>query len=253
VFSEAEIIVKDNPTHLAQTGAELFTNVAQASVKERGRFTVAVSGGSTPRLMHRLLAEEPYCSKTPWDKTSLFWVDERCVPVTDEESNYGAAKRDLLERVPLPVAQIYPMPVETPPAEGAMEYQKVIQNIFQLGEGQFPVFDLIFLGIGTDGHTASLFPGQRALQEKERLVIAVKGGNPNVSRLTMTYPTLNQATQIIILVSGKGKTTILKTLFEDKQTGLPADRIKPTNGTLTWLIDRDAAVALPREGTFGGS
>ena len=251
--SKAEIIVKDNPEHLAQTGAELFTNVAQASVKERGRFTVAVSGGSTPRLMHRLLAEEPYCSKTPWGKTSLFWVDERCVPVTDEGSNYGAAKSDLLERVPLPTAQIYPMPVEMPPDEGAVRYQKVIQNSFQQGEGQFPIFDLIFLGIGADGHTASLFPGQSSIEEKKRLVIAVKGGIPNVSRLTMTYPTLNQARQLVILVSGTGKAAVLKTLFEDKQARLPAGRINPTNGTLTWLVDQDAAEALPKEETDEGS
>jgi 6-phosphogluconolactonase len=145
------------------------------------------------------------------------------------------------------------MPVETPPAEGAMEYQKVIQNIFQLGEGQFPVFDLIFLGIGADGHTASLFPGQKALQETKKLVIAVKGGNPDVSRLTMTYPTLNQARRIVILVSGKGKATVLKTLFEDKQARLPAGRIKPTNGTLTWMVDRDAAVELGKEEADGGS
>ena len=253
VGSTTEIIVRDNPTHLAKAGAELFTSVAQASVKERGRFTVAVSGGSTPRFMHRLLAEEPYCSKTPWDKASFFWVDERCVPVTDEGSNYGAAKIDLIEKVPLPPAQIYSMPVEMPPSEGAVEYQKVIQNFFQLGEGQFPVFDLIFLGIGADGHTASLFPGQKALQETKKLVIAVKGGNPDVSRLTMTYSTLNQARRIVILVSGKGKATVLKTLFEDKQARLPAGRIKPTNGTLTWLVDRDAAVELGKEEADGGS
>ncbi len=253
MVSTTEIIIKENPTHLAQTGAELFTQTARASVKERGRFTVAVSGGSTPRLMHRLLAEEPYCSKTPWDKTSLFWVDERCVPVTDDGSNYGAAKIDLLEKVPLPVAKIYPMPVERPPDEGAVEYQKVIQNFFQLGEGQFPVFDLIFLGIGADGHTASLFPGQKALQEKKKLVVAVKGGIPNISRLTMTYPTLNQARQIVILVSGKGKAAVLKTLFEDRQARLPAGRIKPANGILTWLIDRDAASELGKEDADGGS
>ena len=251
--SKTEIIVKDNPTHLAQAGAELFTRVAQASVKERGRFTVAVSGGSTPRLMHRLLAEEPYFSKTPWDKTSFFWVDERCVSVTDEGSNYGAAKSDFLDKVPLPVAQIYPMPVETPPDEGAVEYQRVIQKFFQLGEGQFPVFDLIFLGIGADGHTASLFPGQSSLEEKKRLVIAVKGGSPNVSRLTMTYPTLNQARRLVILVCGKGKAAVLKTLFEDKQARLPVGRISPTNGTLTWLVDQDAAVALVKEETNEGS
>ena len=165
-MAKTEVIIKDNPKRLSEAGAELFTWVAQTSVKERGRFAVAVSGGSTPRPIHQLLAKEPYCLEIPWDKTSLFWVDERCAPVTDKESNYGAAKIDLLEKVPLPEGQIYPMPVVVPPEEGAAEYQKTIQNVFELGEGQFPTFDLIFLGIGTDGHTASLFPGQKALEEK---------------------------------------------------------------------------------------
>jgi 6-phosphogluconolactonase len=243
-MAKTEVIIKDNPAQLAQAGAELFTRVAVASVNERDLFSVAVSGGSTPRLMHRLLAEEPHCSRTPWDKTSLFWVDERCVPVTDEGSNYGAAKIDLLKKVPLPAAQVYPMPVEMPPDEGAVEYQRVIEKYFQLEKGKCPVFDLIFLGIGADGHTASLFPGQGSLQERKRLVIAVKGGTPNVPRLTMTYPTLNQARQIVILVSGNGKAGVLKTLFEDSQARLPAGRIKPSNGRLTWLIDQDAAVEL---------
>lgn len=253
MFSKAEIIVRDNLTHLAQTGVELFTRAARAAVKERGRFAVAVSGGSTPRLMHRMLAGEPYRSETPWNRTSLFWVDERCVPVTEEGSNYGAAKLDLLEKVPLPVAQIHPMPVEAPPDEGAVEYQGVIQNFFQSGEGQFPAFDLIFLGIGADGHTASLFPGQRALEEKNRLVVAVKGGNPDVGRLTMTYPLLNRARQVVILVSGKGKAAIMKTLLEEKQGRLPAGKIKPIDGTLTWLIDQDAATGLSKEVTHGDS
>ena len=250
-MSKTEVIIKDNPARLAEAGAELFTRVAQRSVKERGRFTVAVSGGSTPKPMHRLLAEDPFFSKIPWDKTFLFWVDERCVPVADKGSNYGAARIDFLAKIAVPEPQIYPMPVDIPPEEGAAEYQKTIQNILQLGEGQFPAFDLIFLGIGADGHTASLFPGQKALEEKKKLIVAVKGGNPNVNRLTMTYPTLNHARQIVILVSGKGKAAVLKTLFEDKQARLPAGRIKPAGGTLTWLIDRDAAAELEKEGTYG--
>ena len=246
MVAKAKIIVKDNPRQLAQAGAKLFTKVALASVKERGRFAVAVSGGSTPRLMHRLLAEEPHRSGVPWDSTSLFWVDERCIPVTDDSSNYGTAKRDLLDKVPLPMSQIHPMPVEVPPDKGALIYQREIQAFFQGGEEQIPEFDLIFLGIGIDGHTASLFPGQRALEEKKHIVVAVVGGNPNVSRLTMTYPLLNRARHIVILVSGKGKAAIMNTLFEEKQTGLPAAKIKPTNGELTWLIDQDAAMGLSK-------
>jgi len=252
-MSKTEIIVKDNSRQLAEAGARLFTKVALASVRERGHFAVAISGGSTPRGVHRLLAEEPHRSEVPWKRTSLFWVDERCVPVTDDRSNYGLAKRDLLDKVPLPMSQIHPMPVEVPSDMGAQEYQREIQNFFQVGEEQIPEFDLIFLGIGTDGHTASLFPGQRALKEQKQWIVAVKGGDPNVSRLTMTYPLLNRARVIVILVSGKGKAAILKTLFEEKQTGLPAAGIKPTNGELTWLIDRDAAVGITKEVFHGNS
>jgi 6-phosphogluconolactonase len=249
---KTEIIVKDSPGHLVKSAAELFMRVAKESVRERGRFTVALSGGSTPRPMHRLLAEEPYCSGIPWDETFLFWVDERCVPVTDKGSNYGTAKKDFLEKVSLPEAQIYPMPVDVPPEEGADEYQKRLQSLFQLKEGQFPAFDLIILGIGRDGHTASLFPGQSALKEEKKLVVAVKGGDPDVNRMTMTYPTLNQARRLVILVSGKGKAAVLKTLFENKQSQLPAVRIKPAKGALTWLVDRDAAIEIEKERSYGG-
>lgn len=245
--SRSKVIVKDDPRLLAQAGADIFTRAAQASVKERGRFVVAVSGGSTPRPMHRILAKEPYYSGIPWHGTSFFWVDERCIPVTEDASNYGAARSDLLEKVPIPLNQIHPMPVEMPPDEGAVEYQKVLTEFFRLQEGQFPSFDMIFLGIGVDGHTASLFPGQKALLEKKRWVVAVKGGNPNVDRLTLTLPLLNQARRIVVLVSGKAKAVILKTLFEEKEGRLPAGRIEPLKGDLIWLIDREAAAELPKE------
>jgi 6-phosphogluconolactonase len=245
--SRSKVIVKDDPRLLAQAGADIFARAAQAAVKERGRFVAAVSGGSTPRPMHRVLAKEPYYSETPWHETSFFWVDERCVPVTEDASNYGAARSDLLETVPIPLNQIHPMPVEMPPDEGAVEYQKVLTEFFRLEEGQFPSFDLIFLGIGADGHTASLFPGQKALEEKKRWVVAVKGGTPNVDRLTLTLPLLNQARRIVILVSGKAKAAILKTLFEEKEGRLPAGRIRPRQGDLIWLIDREAATGLPKE------
>lgn len=253
MISKSEILLKDNPKLLAQAGADIFTSAARAALSERGRFAVAVSGGSTPRLMHRMLAKEPYRSEIPWHDTSFFWVDERCVPVTDEASNYGSARRDFLEKVPLPMVQIHPMPVEMPLDEGALVYQRVIHEFFRLGRGQFPSFDLILLGIGEDGHTASLFPGQKALKEKKRWVVAVKGGNPNVDRLTLTFPLLNRARQIVILVSGKGKAAIMKTLFEDRESRLPAGKIKPLNGKIIWLMDQDAAAELPKEVIYGNT
>ena len=163
MVAKGKIVVKDDPSHLAQTGAKLFTKVALASVKESGRFAVAISGGSTPRLMHQMLAEEPHRTQAPWDSISFFWVDERCVPITDESSNYGIAKQDLLDRVPIPKRQIHPMPVEVPPHKGAVEYEKVLQDFFQSAGEQIPEFDLIFLD-----------PPYRLLEERNPLKVIRK-------------------------------------------------------------------------------
>ncbi len=236
-----KIIVKDDPDHLAQEAAKLFFEAALENVRKKGVFTVAVSGGSTPRRMHRLLAREPYLSEAPWDKTHLFWVDERCVSYSHQYSNYGAAKKDLINNIPIPDENVYPMPVESSSEIGSVAYQAKLIDFFNLEQGGLPQFDLIILGIGKDGHTASLFPGQRVLDEKERLVVSVKGGNPEVSRLTMTLPVLNNAREILILVSGEQKAETLKTVLESDQVLLPVQRVRPNRGNLKWLIDRDAA------------
>jgi len=229
---------------MAAEGAEIFRMTAIDCVKKERRFFVAISGGSTPRPMHRLFAEEPYYSEIPWDKIDLFWVDERCVPQDDPASNFGAAKQDLLNRIPIPLGHIHPMPVDIPPQEGALTYEREIKDYFQLKEGEFPVFDLIYLGLGNDGHTASLFPGHKALGETKRLVVAVKGGDLHVSRITMTYPVFNHARQIVFMVSGKGKSLVLKTTFEKRKDLLPAQRVRPFRGKMTWLLDREAASLL---------
>ena len=244
---QSQIIVKDNANLMVKKGADIFRTGALACIKRVGRFVVAVSGGSTPRPMHRLLAEEPYYSKIPWNKIDLFWVDERCVPKDDPASNFGGAKQDFLDRVPIPMGQIHPMPGDISPEEGAFIYEREVKNYFRLGEGEFPVFDMIVLGIGNDGHTASLFPGHKALEETQRLVVAVRGGDPRVSRLTMTLPVLNHGRQIVFMVSGKGKSPILKTLFENRKDLLPAQRVRPFQGEMTWLLDKEAASLLPGE------
>ena len=244
---KTQITIKDTPIDLARTAADIFSIRANECVTKDGRFFVAISGGTAPRLFHRMLVQEPYISKIPWDKMHIFWVDERCVPENDAASNYGAAKEDFLNRLPVSQNQIHAMPRDVPPEKGALKYQREIIGFVQLEHGEFPVFDLIFLGVGTDGHTASLFPGQQALKQREAWVVAVKGGNPNVNRLTLTYPVLNQARQIVFLVSGRGKSEILKTIFENRQAGLPAQMIQPINGKLIWLVDREAASLLPEE------
>jgi 6-phosphogluconolactonase len=244
---DSKIIVADNPSEFAKKGASIFATTAKDSFAKNGRFVVAISGGSTPRSIHRLFAEEPCCSEIPWGKTHIFWADDRCVPENSPASNYGRAKKDFLDRVSIPREQIHRMPGEASPKDGALKYQEELANFFYLKGEEFPVFDLIFLGIGEDGHTASLFPGQRALEERERFVVAVKGGDPNVSRLTMTYPVLNRGILIVFIVSGKKKASIVKAVLEEEQRQFPAQMIQPLNGTLVWLLDQGAASLLSKD------
>ena len=241
------ITIKDTPTDLARTAANIFSMSANKCVVGKGQFFVAISGGTTPGLFHRMLVEEPYVSEIPWDKIHIFWVDERCVPENDAASNYGASKKDFLNRAPISENHVHPMPGWLSPEDGARKYQKTLMAFFRLKSGQFPIFDLIFLGTGKDGHTASLFPGQEALDETERLVISVKGGDPHFNRLTMTLPVLNHARRIIFLVSGKNKAGIVKTILETPKAKLPAQRIQPLNGTLTWLLDSESASILSKK------
>jgi 6-phosphogluconolactonase len=202
---------------------------------------VALSGGSSPRPMHRLLGEEPYLSEIPWHTTHIFWVDERCVSINDPASNYGAARADFLEGVPIPENQVHPMPADLYPEEGAVAYEKELVEFFQTGPSEIPVLDLICLGIGNDGHTASLFPGHRALDERKRLIITARGGEPAVDRLTMTLPLLNNARNIVFVVSGKEKAMILKAILDGSSPRFPAQMVSPVAGQLTYLLDKDAA------------
>jgi len=239
-----EIIIEASAADMARKGADIWCQNAQESIGLRGKFALAISGGSTPRHLHRLLAEEPHLSRLPWDKIHIFWVDERCLPMTHPDSNFGTAKKDFLDRVPVVPEQVHPMPGWGPPEQGAVRYEKELKTFFQRNEDPMPCFDLIFLGIGRDGHTASLFPGAPSLEEKEKWVVWVKGGNPCVDRLTMTFPVLNLARRTVFLASGKDKAEVLKTVLENTKAPLPAQKVRPSKGTLTWLVDREAALLL---------
>lgn len=241
---EQTIIIESNAAYLARKGAEIFSRIARESVGARGRFAVAISGGSTPRGMHRFLGQDPFLSDIPWDKTDIFWVDERFVPVNDKASNYGTAKRDFLNRIPIPSGHIHPIPLASSPDIGALLYQKELVSYFKDEGKESFRFDLIILGIGTDGHTASLFPGQSSLDEKEKWVVAVKGGKPNVIRLTLTYPVLNSGRHIVFLASGTEKADVIKRVLKDDESKLPAQQIQPIEGKLFWLLDRKAASLL---------
>jgi len=241
-----QIIIAADADDLACRAAELFKNAARAYVDQKGRFVAALSGGSTPRGMYRLLASPPALTEVPWEHTHLFWVDERCVAPSDPESNLGTAWRDLLRYLSLPPENIHIVRGDFPPEEAADEYQMELTWFFQLGEGEFPIFDLIFLGMGKDGHTASLFPGQSGLHEESRLAMAVKGGTPDVYRTTLTFPVLNRARRIVFLVAGMDKAETVKALLEGAQPDLPAAKIKPLQGEVIWLLDQEAAYLLAK-------
>ena len=242
-----QVIIKKTPMEFVNAGAALFAGRAAHAIERRGLFTVALSGGSTPRGMNRRLAEEPFRSNISWNQTHIFWVDDRCVPAQDPASNYGAACEDFVDRVPIFETNLHPMPVNVAPHEGATRYQGEMTGFFETASKEIPVFDLILLGIGTDGHTASLFPGTSVLREQKQLISAVKGGMPNVNRLTMTYPILNQAREVVFLASGKGKAGIIQAILEKKQRDLPAQGVRPRSGKLTWLLDQEAANLLPKD------
>lgn len=241
MLENMERIIVSDSDQLAEKGAEIFYKTAKETFSRQSRFIIAVSGGSTPRAMHRRLSQEPCLSGISWEKTHLFWVDERMVPFDHPASNFGTAQKDFIDKIPIPSDQVYPMPAMASPEAGASLYQAKLKRFFQRIGRNDPVFDLIFLGMGQDGHIASLFPEYVSIPPSQSWVISVKGGDPNVFRLTLTYPVLNSARHICFLVSGKGKAPMVKTLFENPHAHIPAGRIKPLNGKVTWLLDQEAA------------
>ena len=240
-----EVRILDSPEDLCIAAANEFVQLANAAVGDRGKFSVALSGGSTPKGLHQRLASLPPAS-VPWDKICFFWGDERHVPIDSPESNYRMAVETLLSKVPVPRENIFRMHSEEPDAAAAASaYEQTLRTFFGLKPGEFPRFDLILLGTGPDGHTASLFPSTKALQEKDRLVVATWVEKFQTDRITLTLPVLNHARNVIFLVSGQDKAPVLRQVLEDASTPpLPSQLVKPVDGRLLWLADRTAASAL---------
>lgn len=231
---------------LFQVAADEFARQAKAAVSARKRFTVALAGGSTPKGLYRLLAAN---STLPWSRIYFFFGDERHVPPDHPESNYRMARETLLSKVPIPADHVFRVPAENPDAVQAAEsYQQTLQKFFQVGPGSFPRFELILLGMGPDGHTASLFPGTKALQERSRLVVANWVEKFKTDRITFTVPVLNNARVVMFLVSGQDKAQTLKEVLEGDQPAdlYPSKLIRPVDGQLIWMVDRAAAAALSR-------
>jgi 6-phosphogluconolactonase len=211
----------------------------------KGSFTVALSGGSTPKGLYGLLATDPRLrGQVPWDQLHVFWGDERHVPPTDAESNYHMAHEALLAKVPMPPAHVYLIKSEAPDAsQAADDYEQTLHVWFRVSAGQLPRFDLVFLGLGPEAHTASLFPGTKALHETKRLVVSTWVGKFFTERMTMPPPILNNAACVVFQVSGKEKALPLKAVLEGpyEPEQLPAQLLRPEPGRLLWLVDRDAA------------
>jgi 6-phosphogluconolactonase len=242
----AELRRLTTPQDLFQAAAEVFIGAATEAVAQRERFVVALSGGSTPRNLYTLIAANA-SANLPWDQMFFFWGDERHVPPNDSESNYSMAKEALLSKVPIPPANIFPVPSENPDASAAAEaYEQTVQKFFGLAPGEFPRFDLILLGMGPDGHTASLFPETAALQEKSRLVVANWVEKLKTSRITFTLPVLNAARLVAFLVSGIDKAAALHEIFEGNAAGekYPSKLVRPDEGKLIWFVDKAAASEL---------
>jgi 6-phosphogluconolactonase len=233
------IQVHSTPELLADGVAQHVAACAENAISASGRFTLALSGGSTPRAAYERLATGDFAHQIDWQRTHVVWSDERSVPPDDPRSNYRMAKEALLDRVPIPKDQIHRIRGEDEPEQAAADYERTLRS---LTTG----LDLVLLGLGEDGHTASLFPGQRAVHETERWVVAVLGPDRKLWRITLTPPILNAARNVTFVVSGASKAAPLRRVIEGPFTPdlLPAQAIQPVRGRLTWMTDEAAAGAL---------
>ena len=240
------VVVGDDLAGVARHGANLFASVYQNAVNIHGRFDVGLSGGSTPRALHALLAASPYRERIDWTKLQFYWGDERCVPPDDPDSNFRMARETLLSLVPVAESQIHRMRGELPPEAAADQYEQELRETMALGEGQLPRVHLLFLGMGSDGHTLSLFPHTAALDVTDRSVTANYIPTLDAHRITLTHPAANNAGVVAFMVAGEEKADTLAAVLEgprDPQT-YPSQLIAPANGFLYWLVDRAAAAKL---------
>jgi 6-phosphogluconolactonase len=233
---------------LSRAAATLLVEQAKLAVAARGRFSVALSGGGTPRRTYELLAAPPWVDQVPWDRVHVFWGDERCVDLNDSRSNARLAKEAWLDRVPIPGNQIHPMNCALDPAAAARQYEAQLREFFA---GQAPILDLVLLGLGEDGHTASLFPGTKVLAEAKRWTAAVYVAEQDLYRVTLTAPLVNQAAVVVFLVAGGAKAGVLREVLHGPRdpSRLPAQLIQPHLGELLWLADLAAAGSLAQDGS----
>jgi 6-phosphogluconolactonase len=242
--STYEVLICGDAAELAREAARRFAELAVAFTSDAGRFTVALSGGSTPKAMFQILAEKPFADSLPWPSIYFFWGDERCVPPDHAESNYRMANETLLSKVPVPRENIFRIPAEDEDHErAAASYSETLRKFFA---GERPALDLVFLGMGADGHTASLFPGTAALQAGDRIAAPNYVEKFQSWRITLTASAINMARSVIFLVAGADKAPALKEVIEGPRNPelYPSQLIEPSQGSLLWMVDEAAAKSL---------
>ena len=244
---QANVEVVSNPENLAQNTLKIFIADAQKAIKAKDAFYVAISGGNTPKRFFELLAETPQASSLPWDKIQLFWVDERYVEPESEWSNYKLAADTFLSKVAIPRANVHRIPTEPDDFKAAARcYEDTIREVFGLVAGKIPEFDLILLGMGSDGHTGSLFPNSYAAFDTEDLASVVYVLDEKLNRITLTHPVLRAACHLVVLVCGQEKSDILKKVLssEPDEVRYPIHVLWPVLNKVTWLVDSAAAKTL---------
>ena len=237
------IKILNDPESVAGSAADLFVETAREAVRERGRFSAALSGGHSPEQTYEFLSDLPRRESIPWEKVHLFWGDERYVPHDDPRSNVGMAREQLINNVPIPEENIHEVPYHDTAEISAEVYGKELHSFF---DGKYPEFDLIYLGLGTNGHTASLFPHTSVLKNKDPWYAAVYLEDQQMYRTTLTIPAINHAKNIAFIAFGEDKADIVKGILEGPQQAeeWPAQYIKPENGKVYWLLDRASAAKL---------
>jgi len=242
--------VEPDPAALARRAAQYFLEMAGEAVQAQGRARIAISGGSTPKATFALLADpnEPWRNHMPWDSLDLYWVDERCVPPDDADSNYRMTRETLLDHVPLQPEQIHRIEGELDPEAAAAHYESELRSSFHLEGADSPRFDLVALGMGPDGHTASLFPHTEAIHELSRLAVANHVPQQKDSwRVTLTWPVINHSSSVFFLIAGQDKAAVLSEVLTGPRDPdrLPSQLIWPASGILTLILDKAAAALLP--------
>ncbi len=243
-MTKPKILVYRDPDDLARAAAEVFVERAAEAIADGGRFSVAMAGGNTPKQVYALLASEAFKERVEWGRVHVFFGDERCVPPEHPESNYRMVLETLLSKVPIPQKNVYRIKGELAPQQAAAAYEVELRKYFTAASA--PRFDLVLLGMGEDGHTASLFPGSAALNEKNAWVAVNWVAQLNSFRITLTLTALNAAANIVFLVSGLQKAKRLAEVLNGPfdPLRLPAQTIRPTNGSLVWMLDAEAAANL---------